>query len=113
MKLLKKSTKVKIKKENLIRFLSNQDLDIFDISIDVRLVVEELTQDPNVNMPAELRAMILEDLKDKKFLEITTYHRDNDGDLVSLPLGYESEGTRKLFSLSPIFEKNEISKVFH
>ena len=87
-------------------------MDIFDISIDVRLVVEELTQDPNVNMPAELRAMILEDLKDKKFLEITTYHRDNDGDLVSLPLGYESEGTRKLFSLSPIFEKNEISKVF-
>lgn len=100
------------KKENLIRFLSNQDLDIFDVSVDVRLVAEELRQDPNVNISAELRARILEDLKDKKFLKITTYHRDNDGDLVPLPLGYESEGTRKLFSLSPIFEENEVSKVF-
>ena len=98
-------------KENLIEFLSLNDINIIDLNIDRQSFADLLNQDKNI--PTEIKEKIIEDNKNSFFYKIQTIHKDCDEDIVSFDFELESRGTHKLFSLSSLIEKTTYTKTFY
>ena len=98
-------------KENLIEFLSVNDINIIDLDIDRQSFADLLNQ--NKNIPTEIKEKIIEDNKNSFFYKIQTIHKDCDEDIVSFDFELESRGTHKLFSLSSLIEKTPNTKTFY
>lgn len=98
-------------KENLIGFLSLNDINIIDLDIDRQSFADLLNQDKNI--PTEIKEKIIEDNKNSFFYKIQTIHKDCDEDIVSFDFELESRGTHKLFSLSSLIEKTPNTKTFY
>lgn len=83
-------------RDSILKFMDSADLSIDDIKIEHHDFSEsELPSD----MPQEMRNKLIKDLQGKKRLEVKFGHRVNGSeDMAWLPLGEESDGTRKLFS---------------
>lgn len=98
-------------KENLIEFLSLNDINIIDLDIDRQSFADLLNQEKNI--PTEIKEKIIEDNKNSFFYKIQTIHKDCDEDIVSFDFELESRGTHKLFSLSSLIEKTPNTKTFY
>lgn len=85
------------KKSEVLKFLNNANIDIADIKVDKdKFSVDSLPP----NMPDEVKKAMAESLSDQDFYDITTYHKNNRGDLIAFDIKAESHGTQKLFSLA-------------
>ncbi|HCI7175638.1 TPA: ATP-binding protein, partial [Acinetobacter baumannii] len=69
----------------------------------------------NNNFTPEVQEKILEDLKNRYYYDIKTYHRNSDNELEPFDLELESQGTRKLFALSSLLLNNykKFEKTFY
>ena len=84
-------------KPQVMDFLRAADLHIEDIQVEKKSFDSiGLPED----MPKSLREMIVEDMKDKQFLNIQTVHKDSAGKPVVFDLDEESDGTQKLFAFA-------------
>lgn len=85
------------KKSEILKFLNNANIDIADIKVDKdKFNADSLPQD----MPDDVRKLVASRLSDKDVFDITTYHKNNNGELIAFDIGAESHGTQKLFSLA-------------
>lgn len=85
------------KKSEILKFLKNANIDIEDIKVDKdKFNVDSLPQ----SMPDDVKKAMASNLSDKDFFDITTYHKNNQGELIAFDIGAESHGTQKLFSLA-------------
>jgi AAA15 family ATPase/GTPase len=85
------------KKELLLNFLRAADLDIEDIGVKSEEFSEKkLPQD----MPQQLKSHLSAELKGHKIFEITTFHKDSEGQPVPFDFLDESDGTQKLFNFA-------------
>lgn len=91
-------------KKRFLKFLENQDIDIVDINVDKGSLAEQIIK--NNNFTPEVQEKILEDLKNRYYYDIKTYHRNSDNELEPFDLELESQGTRKLFALSSLLLNN-------
>lgn len=100
-------------KKRFLKFLENQDIDIVDINVDKGSLAEKIIK--NNNFTPEVQEKILEDLKNRYYYDIKTYHRNSDNELEPFDLELESQGTRKLFSLSSLLLNNykKFEKTFY
>lgn len=81
---------------DILIFLQDADIEVDAIEVKEKKI--ETLNFPD-NMPEEVQAAIQNDLKDKSYKEVLFKHRVGDSEeYVSLPLGDESDGTRKLFA---------------
>ncbi|MET1255320.1 AAA family ATPase [Aliikangiella maris] len=84
-------------KKPILEFLKAADLDIEDINIekdkfDINALPDEI--------PEEVKKFLSEDMEGKTIYEVKTLHKTLNGELVTLDLKEESDGTQKLFSLA-------------
>ncbi|MDV5200583.1 ATP-binding protein [Acinetobacter baumannii] len=100
-------------KKRFLKFLENQDIDIVDINVDKGSLAEQIIK--NNNFTPEVQEKILEDLKNRYYYDIKTYHRNSDNELEPFDLELESQGTRKLFALSSLLLNNykKFEKTFY
>lgn len=85
------------KKEDILKFLHAADLNINDI----RVEAEDFTPAAlPTDMPELLREIIINDMKNKKMLNIQTVHMDNQGNHIEFDLEEESDGTQKFFAFA-------------
>lgn len=86
-------------KDRVLRLLQSVDIKINDIEIETKDIDSSDFPD---DMPKAVKDAILEMLKGKKgkAFKVTSFHRDNIGNLVPLNFDDESDGTNVLFSLS-------------
>lgn len=96
-------------KNKIIDFLKSADIAIQDIKIDKKKFdIEQLPKD----IPEEFKMKIMSDLEDQLILDVKTVHHCSDGSSVHLRLEEESEGTKKLFSISgPLIDSLEDGNV--
>lgn len=107
-------------KQNFLKFIRKQDIDIINVDIDSSSLAEKIIKSDK-NMPPEMRERILNNFNDKMVYDIQTFHKDSDGDLIPFEFGLESQGTHKLFALSPLilekapktFYVDELSSALH
>lgn len=107
-------------KQNFLEFIRKQDIDIINVDIDSSSLAEKIIKSDK-NMPPEMRERILNNFNDKMVYDIQTFHKDSDGDLIPFEFGLESQGTHKLFALSPLilekapktFYVDELSSALH
>jgi hypothetical protein len=84
-------------KQRVMDFLHAADMNIDDI------LVEEKPIDSSIfpkDVPDEVKNKLLNQFKDRKFVDIKTVHKDIDGRPVAFDLQEESDGTQKLFSFA-------------
>lgn len=100
-------------KKALLNFLCKQDVNIIDLNIEKLPFLDKINEIKDI--PSEVKSRLLEDYKDKFSYKIKTSHKDNEGNLVTLPFELESQGTHKLFSLASLLltNKQELTKVFY
>ena len=100
-------------KKNILDFIRSQDINIVDLSIDEKKIEPDFFDDDNI--PEEIKKKLLDDIKDQFSYKISTYHKDNNDDLIEFPIKLESTGTLKLLKLSPSMMKDSIyeSKAFY
>lgn len=85
------------KKEDILKFLHAADLNINDI----RVETEDFTPAAlPTDMPELLREIIINNMKNKKMLNIQTVHMDNQGNHIEFDLEEESDGTQKFFAFA-------------
>jgi len=84
-------------KARIMQFMKAADLNIDDIVVEREVFDSKALPE---DMPEHLRDIISKDLEGKKFLRITTIHKDSDGNDVVFDLEDESDGTQKLFSFA-------------
>ncbi|MFT7413054.1 MAG: AAA15 family ATPase/GTPase [Paraglaciecola sp.] len=84
-------------KKSVLKFLNSVDLDISDLSLETKKF--DTSSFPE-NMPKEMKEKIIEDFKDKEYVDIKTVHETLQGNKVLFDLEEESDGTRKLFSFA-------------
>ncbi len=87
----------KEEKNRVMEFLHAADVDIDDIHI------EEKPFDSNtlpIDMPEHVKNTLVNDLRDKKILDIKTVHTDSEGQRVNFDIDEESDGTQKLFAFA-------------
>ncbi|NAR97373.1 AAA family ATPase, partial [Acinetobacter haemolyticus] len=107
-------------KQNFLEFIRKQDIDIINVDVDSSSLAEKIIKSDK-NMPPEMRERILNNFNDKMVYDIQTFHKDSDGDLIPFEFGLESQGTHKLFALSPLilekapktFYVDELSSALH
>lgn len=101
-------------KEQLIKYLHSQDIGIVDVAVKKMRMAERIIQD-NPQFPEEIKQQILEDFKDKTGYELNTLHKDADGEPIAFELKFESEGTKKLFTLFDFLFQDEqnLPKTFY
>lgn len=100
-------------KESFLKFLKDQDIDILDISVDKGSLAEQIIK--NNEFAPEVQERIIEDLKNRYYYDIKTFHRNSDNELEPFDLDLESQGTRKLFELSSLLLNNhkKFEKTFY
>lgn len=100
-------------KENILNFIRSQDINIVDLTVNEKRIESDFFDGKKI--PEELKKKLLEDLKDKCSYEMSTYHKDNNDNLIEFPLKLESRGTLKLLGLSSVMMKDSIyeSKCFY
>ncbi|WP_151869267.1 AAA family ATPase [Acinetobacter soli] len=100
-------------KENFLKFLKDQDIDILDISVDKGSLAEQIIK--NNDFTPEVQERIIEDLKNRYYYDIKTFHKNSDNELEPFDLELESQGTRKLFALSSLLLNNyqKFEKTFY
>lgn len=101
-------------KERFLKFLKSQDIDIVDIDVDKGSLAEQIIKNNN-NLTPEVRERIMEDLKNRSYYEIKTFHKNSENELEPFDLELESQGTRKLFALSSLLLNNyeKFEKTFY
>ncbi|MFN3906732.1 MAG: AAA family ATPase [Acinetobacter junii] len=101
-------------KNQFLNFISKQDIDIVNVDVDPSSLAEKILKSDK-NIPPEMKEKIMSNFKDEMVYDIQTVHKDIDGDLVPFEFGLESNGTHKLFALSPLVVKNseEPTKTFY
>lgn len=90
--LCQKSEKVQV-----MEFLRAADLNIDDVLVETKLFDSSLLPE---DMPQLMRDSIAESMKDDKYLDIRTVHKDREGNTVTFDFDDESDGTQKLFSFA-------------
>ena len=87
----------KSKKTQIMDFLHAADLNIEDIVVKTEpFDTRKLPED----MPASLKFVLTEELKDKELVDIKTIHKSSEGDEVAFDFEDESDGTQKLFAFA-------------
>lgn len=87
----------KDEKAQVVEFLRAADLNIDDVLVEPRPFDFNTLPD---NMPQAMRDAIAESMKDEKYLDIRTIHKDSKGNAVIFDFDDESDGTQKLFSFA-------------
>lgn len=87
----------KNEKAQIMEFLRAADLNIDDVLVEPKPFDFSFLPD---GMPQAMRDSIAESLKDEKFLNIRTIHKDSKGNAIIFDFDDESDGTRKLFSFA-------------
>lgn len=88
--------------ETILNFLKAADLGIHELSVDKEKMSEKYLPD---DLPEELKAQFLEDMKDQEIYDIHTIHQTKHGKPVSFDFDDESDGTQKFFALTgPIID---------
>ncbi|MEW6220982.1 MAG: ATP-binding protein [Thermodesulfobacteriota bacterium] len=83
-------------RQRVVAFLNAADLSIADVRLEKRPFSPE---DLPADLPADLREQVRQELEGKKLVRVQLLHPVPGGHgTVSLPLGEESDGTRKLFA---------------
>lgn len=87
----------KSEKAQVMDFLRAADLNIEDIVVETEpFDIKALSDD----MPTHVKKMFVDELKDKKLVDIKTVHKSEEGDKVTFDFEDESDGTRKLFAFA-------------
>ncbi len=105
-----KLCKEEVTRRKVVAFLKAADLDIEDMQVDTEKFSAK--HFPS-NLPKDILDNLIDDFKEKEFIEIKTIHRSAQGEQVVFELDEESAGTRKIFSLAgPCLEALEQGAVF-
>ena len=84
-------------KKKVMEFLHAADIHIDDV------LVEQKSFDPDelpADMSEAMKSIVIEELKEKKTIEIKTVHKDEEGNSVVFEFDEESDGTKKLFAFA-------------
>lgn len=87
----------KNEKAQIMKFLHAADLNIEDVFIEKKPFDIQSLPD---NMPAYIKESIVDDFKDRQFIDIKTVHKTIEGETVKFDFDDESSGTQKLFSFA-------------
>ncbi len=101
-------------KSNLVKFLNDQDINIMDLVIDRKNMIDEVLETSDI--PIEIKEKLIEEYEkrgDNFLYKIQTAHQDSDGDVIYFDFGLESQGTQRLFALSSLIAPSIDSKVFY
>lgn len=101
-------------KRQLVNYLQTQDVAIVDIAVKTIPVAEKIIQS-HPDLSEEAKQQLFENFKGDVDYDPKTFHKDEDGDLVTFDLMFESEGTKKLLSLFEFLFQDEqgLSKTFY
>ncbi|MDD9893089.1 MAG: ATP-binding protein [Gammaproteobacteria bacterium] len=85
-------------KENILKLFKNVDLAIEDLALEKVSVIDSMPDE----MPDVLRKALIQglNLDGQEKQKVSTLRKRLDGTLVKLPLGEESDGTQRFFSLA-------------
>lgn len=87
----------KSEKAQVMDFLRAADLNIEDVVVETGpFDIKSLPDD----MPAHVKTVLADKLKDKKLVDIKTVHKSSEGDKVTFDFEDESDGTQKLFAFA-------------
>lgn len=85
------------RRKDIVQFLKSADLNITDIEVKPKKI--SATDLPD-NIPDEIKQSILQRSEENEFVDIQFIHKGENGIAVPLPLEYESDGTKKLFTFA-------------
>ncbi|WP_404462901.1 ATP-binding protein [Vreelandella aquamarina] len=86
------------RKSKIVQFLKNAAVDVSDVKVQPSKFKVNLDELP-AEMPDEIKKQVIDEFRDKEFLEIKFSHLNSDGGYTDLEFNDESDGTQKLFSL--------------
>jgi hypothetical protein len=84
-------------RKQVLDFLKAADVDIHDIQVEVEKLSSKHFP---AEMPEEVKAQLLEDMKDHDIFNVKTVHLNDLGKAVKFDFSDESDGTRKLYSFA-------------
>lgn len=87
----------KSEKTQIMDFLRAADLNIEDIVVKTDPFDTKTLPD---DMPAHVKSLLAEELKDKELVDIKTIHKTSEGEEVAFDFEDESDGTQKLFAFA-------------